>query len=107
MQTSAWSTTVSNSVRMSAPVGQASRQPAFVQCLQTSDMKTHEPSSGESTVACPEVAAASTRLKSPLPDDGAGASGRAAGMSGRWPGVSVSTKRTWRQVAAPSVPVWS
>ena len=91
---------------MSAPVGQASRQPAFVQCLQTSDMNTHEPSSGEITVDCP-VAAASTRLKSPLPDDGAGASGRAAGMSGRWPGVSVSTKRTCRHVAAPSEPVWS
>jgi hypothetical protein len=91
---------------MSAPVGQASRQPALVQCLQTSDMNTHEPSSGESTVACP-VAAASTRLKSPLPGDGAGASGRVAGMSGRWPGVSVSTKRTCRHVAAPSEPVWS
>src|SRR3712207_4790897 len=30
-------TTVPNSVRNSAPVGQASRQPACVQCLQTSD----------------------------------------------------------------------
>src|SRR5215218_746443 len=34
---SCWTTTVPNSVRNSAPVGQASRQPACVQCLQTSD----------------------------------------------------------------------
>ena len=31
----------------------------------------------------------------------------AAGMSGRCAGVSVSTKRTCRHVAAPSEPVWS
>src|SRR4051794_36322556 len=34
---SSWTTTVSNSVRNSAPVGQTSRHPASVQCLQTSD----------------------------------------------------------------------
>src|ERR1700755_610233 len=31
-------TTVPNSVRKSAPVGQTSRQPACVQCLQTSEL---------------------------------------------------------------------
>src|SRR3954465_7102891 len=37
LQMSPWTTTVPNSVRNSAPVGQTSRQPACVQCLQTSD----------------------------------------------------------------------
>src|SRR3954452_13308192 len=37
LQTSGWTTTVPNSVRNSAPVGQTSRQAAWVQCLQTSD----------------------------------------------------------------------
>src|SRR3954469_21097782 len=46
LHTSGCTITVSNSVRMSAPVGQASRQPAFVQCLQTSDMKSHLSSCG-------------------------------------------------------------
>src|SRR5438034_10463564 len=36
LQTSFWMYTVSNSVRMSAFVGQTSRQLAFLQCLQTS-----------------------------------------------------------------------
>src|SRR5688572_8638729 len=36
LQVSAWITTVSNSVRMIAPVGQTSRHPACTQCLQTS-----------------------------------------------------------------------
>src|SRR5205823_9667740 len=35
-----------NSVRTIAPVGQASRHPAFSQCLQTSDEKDHEFISG-------------------------------------------------------------
>src|SRR6266545_4099148 len=38
VQTSDWITTVSNSVRMIAPVGQTSRQGALTQCLQTSDI---------------------------------------------------------------------
>src|SRR3954451_16901534 len=37
LQMSSCTTTVSNSVRKSAPVGQTSRQAACVQCLQTSD----------------------------------------------------------------------
>jgi len=36
LQTSCWMMTVSNSVRVMAPVGQTSRQPAWTQCLQTS-----------------------------------------------------------------------
>src|ERR1700754_3240486 len=35
---SSWTTTVPNSVRKSAPVGQTSRQPACVQCLHTLDI---------------------------------------------------------------------
>src|ERR1700727_3609782 len=37
LQTSACTTTVPNSVRNNAPVGQTSRQPACVQCLHTSE----------------------------------------------------------------------
>src|SRR3954466_6760150 len=41
LQMSPWTTTVPNSVRNSAPVGQTSRQPACVQCLQTSEDISH------------------------------------------------------------------
>src|SRR4051812_20659962 len=41
LQTSSWITTVPNSVRKIAPVGQTSRQPACVQCLHTSDDMSH------------------------------------------------------------------
>src|SRR3712207_3015757 len=37
LQMSGWTTTVSNSVRNKAPVGQTSRHAAVVQCLQTSE----------------------------------------------------------------------
>src|SRR5512132_3442965 len=36
--------TVPNSVRWIAPVGHASRHPAWAQCLQTSDMRSQESS---------------------------------------------------------------
>src|SRR5436190_21193018 len=50
---SAWTTTVSNSVRNSAPVGQTSRQAASVQCLQTSDdISQRKPSSSSICVGC-------------------------------------------------------
>src|SRR5437868_13124923 len=50
LQTSSWTTTVPYSVRKSAPVGQTSRQAAWVQCLQTSeDMSHRSPSSPSST----------------------------------------------------------
>src|SRR5215212_2764295 len=38
---SGWMYTPPNSVRMIEPVGHASRQPAFSQCLQTSDENSH------------------------------------------------------------------
>ena len=44
LQASDWMTTVSNSVRMMAPVGHTSRQPAFTQCLQTSLIMSQRPS---------------------------------------------------------------
>src|SRR2546426_4914080 len=43
LQTSDWMTTVSNSVRVIAPVGQTSRQPAWTQCLHTSDIISQRP----------------------------------------------------------------
>src|SRR6266576_534108 len=42
LHTSGCTYTESNSVRMIAPVGQFSRQPARPQCLQTSDIISHE-----------------------------------------------------------------
>src|SRR3954470_1618080 len=52
LQTSSCTTTVPNSVRNSAPVGQTLRQPALVQCLQTLDAISHRnsvrsPASGD------------------------------------------------------------
>src|SRR5438105_3624639 len=44
LQTSSWTTTVPNSVRKSAPVGQTSRQAARVQCLQTSEFMSQRTS---------------------------------------------------------------
>jgi hypothetical protein len=41
LQTSGWMNTVSNSVRMIAPVGHTSRQLACWQCLHTSDIISH------------------------------------------------------------------
>src|SRR5215213_369827 len=48
LQTSSCTTTVPNSVRKSAPVGQTSRQAAWVQCLQTSDDISQRTSTGPS-----------------------------------------------------------
>ncbi len=45
LQTFDWMTTVSNSVRMMAPVGQTSRHPAWTQCLQTSLIMSQRPPS--------------------------------------------------------------
>jgi len=46
LQTSDWITTVSNSVRMMAPVGHTSRHPAWTQCLHTSLIISQRPSYG-------------------------------------------------------------
>src|ERR671928_1427473 len=85
LQTSACTITVSNSVRISAPVGHASRQPALVQCLHTSDMKSHLSSCG----APPFDSAHCTRSTSCSPS------------------ATDSTKRTCRHVDALSPPVLS
>src|SRR3954452_7918126 len=81
---SACTITVSNSVRISAPVGHASRHPAFVQCLQTSDMNSHLSSCGT-----PWDSAHVTRSTSCSPS------------------ATDSTKRTARQVEPLSPPVLS
>ena len=75
----AWTTTVPNSVRKIAPVGQTSRQAACVQCLQTSE-------------------AISQRKSSP-----------SRWKLGSWPpsGARCSMNATWRQVSALSPPVLS
>src|SRR5438105_12054708 len=57
LQTSSCTTTVPNSVRKSAPVGQTSRQAACVQCLQTSELISQRrtsslPSSAERAGFC-------------------------------------------------------
>ena len=46
LHTSDWITTVSNSVRMIAPVGHTSIQPALTQCLHTSLIISQRPSYG-------------------------------------------------------------
>jgi len=86
LQTSGWTTTVPNSVRISAPVGQTSRQAAWVQCLHTSlDISQREASPGPGSPA-------------PGPDAApSGAGGRAI----------CSMNATCRQVEAPSPTVLS
>ena len=77
LQMSDWTTTVPNSVRISAPVGQTSRQADSVQCLHTLlDISQREPSAPSDPAASP----------------------------GRW---ICSMNATCRQVEAPSSPVLS
>src|ERR1043165_6341322 len=68
---SSWITTVPNSVRNSAPVGQTSRQAACVQCLQTSeDISQRTPSwtSGSTNATWRQVSATrSTVLSYDIP----------------------------------------
>src|SRR5271167_597980 len=55
LHTSSWTTTVPNSVRNSAPVGQTSRQADSVQCLHTSlDISQRTPAapSGAAATGC-------------------------------------------------------
>ena len=76
---SSCTTTVPNSVRKIAPVGQTSRQAACVQCLHTSeDISQRKPSSSRWKFVS-------------------------------WPpaGARCSTNATWRQVSAPRPPVLS
>src|SRR3954447_2862608 len=81
LQTSGWMKTVSNSVRMIAPVGQTSRQLACVQCLQTSDIISQAlpcpaPTTSSGTrsrnCTCRQFCASSCPvLSNPSPKDGA------------------------------------
>src|SRR3954453_9285177 len=80
LQMSCWTTTVSNSVLNSAPVGQASRQGALWQCLQTS-----------LSISQPDWKGGFSVLRTPGP----------------CPSVCFSTKATCRQVLAESWPVLS
>src|SRR5918995_7315148 len=69
LQTSDWMTTVSYSVRMMAPVGQTSRQPACTQCLQTSLISSQRPptrSSGNCSMnwTCRQFSPLSSRVLS-------------------------------------------
>src|SRR5690606_24700505 len=86
---SSCTTTVPNSVRSNDPVGQTSRQAAWVQCLQTSDIISHLTSRPLSGVLWPP---------------GGPTSGR---PSGTGPRRTCSTKATCRHVLAPRPPVLS
>src|SRR5581483_3400155 len=58
---SGWTYTPPNSVRTMEPVGQASRHPAFSQCLQTSDENSHVTCDGE-LPPCPACGSPSTNF---------------------------------------------
>src|SRR5450631_984533 len=94
LQTSDWTTTVPNSVRISAPVGHTSRQADSVQCLQTLlAMSQREPSAENSP---------STDSVSTEPPESSGGPGTAS------PGRLIcSMNATCLQVEAPSPPVLS
>src|SRR3954470_10974347 len=83
---SSWTTTVPNSVRNSAPVGQTSRQAACVQCLQTSEDMSQRMS--------PRSSASSRRA--------AWLTSESSIPSSTPTGLRCSTNATWRQVSAPS-----
>src|SRR6478609_8968406 len=85
LQMSSWTTTVPNSVRNSDPVGQTSRQEAWVQCLHTSDAISQRISRSPSSA--PWVT-----LGMPRSTGG---------------GAVCSTNATCRQLDAPSPPVLS
>src|SRR3954471_20708458 len=125
LQMSPWTTTLPNSVRNSAPVGQTSRQPAWVQCLHTSELisqrtclsaplcpvcgSNSDSASALSTLLC----CAFARLTS-LPDSaGDGPLSRRVSPGRPNVGIGRSTVRvcsmnaTCRQELAPSCPVLS
>ncbi len=106
---------------MMAPVGQASRQPARSQCLQTSLIMSHEnlPSarsvgpSGTGVSTCDGEMSRRSEVGPGWPAGKSSANGRVAAAAPSrglpWPGSGVvrSTKATCRQVEAPSCPVLS
>src|SRR3954452_1078600 len=94
LQMSGCTTTVPNSVRNSAPVGQTSRQAAWVQCLQTSeDISQRTPESPDSAPWSAEGGAVSMAPGGPIP-------GRPRSVVVGCNGFS--TNATCRQVLAPS-----
>src|SRR6478735_3957726 len=88
---SSCTTTVPNSVRNRAPVGQTSRQPAFVQCLQTFDDINQRNSVRSPASACSPGG--------PIVGIPSSTGGRA--------GLRCSMKATCRQLSALSPPVLS
>src|SRR3954463_15269813 len=123
---SCWTTTVPNSVRNRAPVGQTSRQPASVQCLHTSDSISQRksvrvsapvPSPGRPKVGMPRSATAppgavgSGVVPSSAPPRGAarsrGSTAAVTSSNPTVPGRRCSTNATCRHEFAPSIPVLS
>src|SRR5918911_5249286 len=92
---SSCTTTVSNSVLNSAPVGHTSRHAACVQCLQTSELISQRSASPAEpslvTLCCKVADSASTAACSPS----------------RRRGFRCSMKATWRHEFAPSSEVLS
>src|SRR3954470_20953311 len=100
-----WTTTVPNSVRNSAPVGQTSRQPAWVQCLQTSEDISQRNSSRSST---PDPSPGLENDGIPRSTVDGPATGAGSSVDGAGDDVAgCSMKATCRQVDAPSAPVLS
>src|SRR3954466_11867890 len=125
LQMSPWTTTVPNSVRNSDPVGQTSRQPACVQCLQTSELISHRtclsapvcPVCGSNSLSASAFSTlfccACARLTSSPATAGDGplscrsSPGRPKVGIGRSTARLCSMNATCRQVLAPSWPVLS
>src|SRR3954447_1111527 len=103
---SSCTTTVSNSVRNSDPVGQTSRQAACVQCLQTSDDMSQRNSSGRpgSVGTCPATSGGCDDDREPMTST-PGPCTTAASWVPR--GLRCSMNATCRQVSAPSPTVLS
>src|SRR3954454_12240240 len=107
LQMSSCTTTVPNSVRNSEPVGQTSRQAAWVQCLHTSeDISQRSCPSGPGVVGV--IAACSGGVPDPWPAS-ANTSTSAWLTPGSCPasGLRCSMKATCRQVSAPRPTVLS
>src|SRR5713226_6494800 len=93
LQMSSCTTTVPNSVRTSAPVGQTSRQAACVQCLHTSEAISQRVAPGS-----PSPSASPEMIWSPSSSlDSADAAG----------GSACSMNATWRQLFDPRAAVLS
>src|SRR5690625_2218008 len=101
LQMSSWTTTVSNSVRNRAPVGHTSRQPAWVQCLHTSEDISHRNSSVSGGVVSAAPVAAGSRTdggpgrseEDGAPADRAPEGGKAVSGGGPTAGIPRSTSR--------------